>query len=273
MKALLGKEIRGKRPQDSVELAALILDEAEVAVVPGEAFGTPGYLRLSYALGDEDLVEGVSPDPEAAGARPRTDVRTPSGRRCVVALHARVRARATRFRWAGLVSSFGQAPRTGKAATGTAPRVRQDPGMEHVRDVLCCPRPICTCTSPGRCGPRTLLELADKYGVRLPDALTGGEPPKLRATDERGWFRFQRLYDIARSCLQRARGHPAAGARGRRGGRRGRLGLAGDPGRPDLVRAAARRADPGHGDHPGRGGHAPPGTPGSGCGSWSPRTG
>lgn len=60
VKALLGKEIRGKRPQTSVELAALILDEAEVAVVPGEAFGTPGYLRLSYALGDEDLAEGVS---------------------------------------------------------------------------------------------------------------------------------------------------------------------------------------------------------------------
>ncbi len=60
VKELLGKEIRGKRPQTSVELAALILDEAEVAVVPGEAFGTPGYLRLSYALGDADLVEGVS---------------------------------------------------------------------------------------------------------------------------------------------------------------------------------------------------------------------
>lgn len=60
VKALLGKEIRGRRPQSSVELAALILDEAEVAVVPGEAFGTPGYLRLSYALGDDDLVEGVS---------------------------------------------------------------------------------------------------------------------------------------------------------------------------------------------------------------------
>lgn len=60
VKGLLGKEIRGKRPADSAELAALILDEAEVAVVPGEAFGTPGYLRLSYALGDEDLVEGVS---------------------------------------------------------------------------------------------------------------------------------------------------------------------------------------------------------------------
>ncbi|WP_016909640.1 pyridoxal phosphate-dependent aminotransferase [Streptomyces xiaopingdaonensis] len=60
VKALLGKEIRGRRPATSVELAALILEEAEVAVVPGEAFGTPGYLRLSYALGDEDLTEGVS---------------------------------------------------------------------------------------------------------------------------------------------------------------------------------------------------------------------
>ncbi|MFG3056481.1 pyridoxal phosphate-dependent aminotransferase [Kitasatospora sp. NPDC048239] len=59
VKALLGKEIRGRRPQTSGELAALILDEAEVAVVPGEAFGTPGYLRLSYALGDADLAEGV----------------------------------------------------------------------------------------------------------------------------------------------------------------------------------------------------------------------
>ncbi|KIF79128.1 aspartate aminotransferase [Streptomyces sp. 150FB] len=60
VKALLGKEIRGQRPQSSVELAALILDEVEVAVVPGDAFGTPGYLRLSYALGDEDLAEGVA---------------------------------------------------------------------------------------------------------------------------------------------------------------------------------------------------------------------
>ncbi|AQU70882.1 pyridoxal phosphate-dependent aminotransferase [Streptomyces niveus] len=60
VKALLGKEIRGRRPESSVDLATLILEEAEVAVVPGEAFGTPGYLRLSYALGDEDLVEGVA---------------------------------------------------------------------------------------------------------------------------------------------------------------------------------------------------------------------
>ena len=60
VKGVLGKEIRGKRPQTSAELAALILEEAEVAVVPGEAFGTDGYFRLSYAMSDEDLEEGVS---------------------------------------------------------------------------------------------------------------------------------------------------------------------------------------------------------------------
>ncbi|WP_188196993.1 pyridoxal phosphate-dependent aminotransferase [Nonomuraea sp. SYSU D8015] len=60
VKELIGKELRGRRPQSSGELAELILEEAEVAVVPGEAFGTPGYFRLSYALGDDDLVEGVS---------------------------------------------------------------------------------------------------------------------------------------------------------------------------------------------------------------------
>jgi aspartate/methionine/tyrosine aminotransferase len=56
---VLGRTIRGKVPRSSAELAALILDEVEVAVVPGEAFGTPGYLRLSYALGDVDLADGV----------------------------------------------------------------------------------------------------------------------------------------------------------------------------------------------------------------------
>jgi aspartate aminotransferase len=59
VKGLLGKSIRGATPQTSAELAGLILDEVEVAVVPGEAFGPSGYLRLSYALGDEDLAEGV----------------------------------------------------------------------------------------------------------------------------------------------------------------------------------------------------------------------
>jgi aspartate/methionine/tyrosine aminotransferase len=60
VKALLGRPIAGRTAQDTVELSEIILDEAEVAVVPGEAFGTPGYLRLSYALGDDDLVEGIA---------------------------------------------------------------------------------------------------------------------------------------------------------------------------------------------------------------------
>ncbi len=66
VKGALGREIRGKRPATSAELCELVLEEAEVAVVPGEAFGTPGYVRLSYALGDDDLVEGVTRLHEAA---------------------------------------------------------------------------------------------------------------------------------------------------------------------------------------------------------------
>ncbi len=56
---LLGREWAGATPTTSLELADLILDQAEVAVVPGEAFGPSGYLRLSYALGDAPLLEGV----------------------------------------------------------------------------------------------------------------------------------------------------------------------------------------------------------------------
>ncbi|MHC5703320.1 adenosine deaminase [Streptomyces sp. ICN441] len=74
--------------------------------------------------------------------------------------------------------------------------------MERVRDLSLLPKAHLHLHFTGSMRPGTLLELADKYGVHLPDALTGGEPPKLRATDERGWFRFQRLYDIARSCLR-----------------------------------------------------------------------
>ncbi|GEP33790.1 aminotransferase [Nocardioides szechwanensis] len=60
VKGLLGKEHDGQLIETSADLATYILDKAEVAVVPGEAFGSPGYLRLSYALGDDDLVEGVT---------------------------------------------------------------------------------------------------------------------------------------------------------------------------------------------------------------------
>lgn len=59
VRGLLGREWRGKTPTTTLELADLILEEAEVAVVPGEAFGPSGYLRLSYALGDDALLEGV----------------------------------------------------------------------------------------------------------------------------------------------------------------------------------------------------------------------
>jgi len=60
VKALIGKTLRGKRIESSAQLAELVLDEVGVAVVPGEAFGTPGYFRLSYALGDEALEKGIS---------------------------------------------------------------------------------------------------------------------------------------------------------------------------------------------------------------------
>src|SRR4051812_5401587 len=59
VKGLLSRPLRGRSAASSAELADLILDEVEVAVVPGEAFGTPGYVRLSYALGDDDLAEGL----------------------------------------------------------------------------------------------------------------------------------------------------------------------------------------------------------------------
>ncbi len=56
----LGRRIGGRQVNTTLELADVILSEAKVAIVPGEAFGAPGYARLSFALGDEDLVEGVT---------------------------------------------------------------------------------------------------------------------------------------------------------------------------------------------------------------------
>jgi aspartate aminotransferase len=55
----LGKTIRGRRSESTLDLCSVLLDEAKVAIVPGEAFDAPGYARLSYALGDDDLGEGV----------------------------------------------------------------------------------------------------------------------------------------------------------------------------------------------------------------------
>jgi len=56
----LGRTIRARTPQTTAELAELLLEEAKVAIVPGEAFGAPGYARLSFAMGDDDIVEGIT---------------------------------------------------------------------------------------------------------------------------------------------------------------------------------------------------------------------
>jgi aspartate/methionine/tyrosine aminotransferase len=56
---VLGRDIGGRRVDTTLDLAAVILDQAKVAIVPGEAFAAPGYARLSFALGDDDLAEGI----------------------------------------------------------------------------------------------------------------------------------------------------------------------------------------------------------------------
>ena len=56
---LLGRKLAGRKAETTIELSELLLEEAKVAIVPGEAFGTPGYARLSFALGDDDLGEGL----------------------------------------------------------------------------------------------------------------------------------------------------------------------------------------------------------------------
>jgi aspartate/methionine/tyrosine aminotransferase len=58
LSGVLDRTIRGRTPASSAALCELLLDEAKVAIVPGEAFDAPGYARLSFALGDDDLGEG-----------------------------------------------------------------------------------------------------------------------------------------------------------------------------------------------------------------------
>ena len=60
VRALLGRHLAGRLVSSSEDVAAVAIDEAQVAVVPGEAFGAQGYLRLSYALGDDAIVEGIT---------------------------------------------------------------------------------------------------------------------------------------------------------------------------------------------------------------------
>ena len=135
----------GSRPPRRPSWPTLILEQAEVAVVPGEAFGPSGYLRLSYALGDDDLIEGVS----------------------------RI-----------------QALLRGLAATLSTCAISPP-----------CPRPTSTSTSPGRCASRRWPSSPQSHGLHLPDVLLDDDPLHVPA-DERGWFRFQRLYDAARACVR-----------------------------------------------------------------------
>ena len=70
------------------------------------------------------------------------------------------------------------------------------------RDVGLLPKAHLHLHFTGSMRPTTLVELANKHSIRLPDALTGSWPPTLSVGDERGWFRFQRLYDMARACVR-----------------------------------------------------------------------
>jgi aspartate/methionine/tyrosine aminotransferase len=59
MKGVLGRDIAGRKVENTLDLAGVVLDEAKVAFVPGDGFGAPGYARFSYALGDDDVAEGI----------------------------------------------------------------------------------------------------------------------------------------------------------------------------------------------------------------------
>ena len=70
------------------------------------------------------------------------------------------------------------------------------------RDILALPKAHLHLHFTGSMRIDTVRDLADKHGMRLPNALTHDYPPQLSGVDERGWFRFQRLYDAARACVR-----------------------------------------------------------------------
>jgi aspartate/methionine/tyrosine aminotransferase len=67
MSGLLGRDLEGSSAGSTLELADLVLDKVKVAFVPGEAVGAPGYARFSFALGDDDMAEGIRRIAELVG--------------------------------------------------------------------------------------------------------------------------------------------------------------------------------------------------------------
>ncbi len=111
--------------------------------------------------------------------------------------------------------------------------------MTLVRDLRSLPKAHLHLHFTGSMRHTTLVELADQHGVRLPEALRSAWPPELSASDEKGWFRFQRLYDIARSVLRTEDDVRRLVREALRRRADGRVGMAGAPGRP--VRAMRTR--------------------------------
>jgi aspartate/methionine/tyrosine aminotransferase len=60
LQGLIGRKVANRQADSTLDLATIVLEEANVAFVPGEAFGAPGYARFSFALGIDDLVEGIN---------------------------------------------------------------------------------------------------------------------------------------------------------------------------------------------------------------------
>ena len=129
--ALLGKQLRGARPRPRSELAATVLEHAEVAVVPGEAFGTPGYFRLSYALGRRRPAHRRAAHGRPAGGSALTPASAHRARTRLLDRTCRGRTRAPRQRdLRGGPAEHGPAVELAVIATRAtrAPRVRRPRG-------------------------------------------------------------------------------------------------------------------------------------------------
>ena len=173
----------GSRPR--AELAEYILDAGRGGGgARARRSARPATCGLSYALGDDDLVEGIT--------------------------RLQKLLRLTRY--------------------------------DGRRDLRALPKAHLHLHFTGSMRHATLLELAERDGIALPDSLVDGvAAASCRAADEKGWFRFQRLYDVARSVLRTEDDVRRLVLRGGRGRRPRRRPVAGDPGRPERVRRPVRR--------------------------------